>query len=59
MVVARDPHGSEELNVHRSHAVVIGFVAALTCVEVLAVITVLLVDRPALGVTLRGVLRGG
>ena len=57
MVVARDPHRSKELNVHRPHAVVVRFVTALARVEVLAMIPVLFVDRPALRATLRGIFR--
>ena len=45
------------MNVHRPHAVVVRLVATLTRVEVLAVITVLFVNCPALRATLRGVLR--
>ena len=57
IIVPRNPHGSEELDIHRSDTVVVGFVSALTTIQVLMVIAILLADSTAFRATLGGVLR--
>ena len=57
IIIPRNPHGPEELDVHGSDAVVVRFVSALATVQVLMMIPVFLADSTAFRTTLGGVPR--
>ena len=56
IVVPRNPHGSEKLDVHGSDAVIIGLVSALAMVQVFMMVTVRLADSATLWAALRRIL---
>lgn len=53
MGVPRNPHSPEKLNIHSSNTVVVGFVSALTTIQVLMVVAVRLVDLRNLMIHIR------
>ena len=57
MGVPRNPHSPEKLDIHSSNTVVVGFISALTTIQVLMVVAVRLADNTAFRATLGGVLR--